>query len=182
MVMTRLKTTQDLLKMPDDGWRHELLEGEIIRMPPPGSPHGSIEIRLGARLFTFIELHGSGMAFSGGAGFPIEADPETTLGPDIAFVRAERLPPRDQWTPYAPVVPDLVVEIVSPSERPGQVARKLAVYLRAGVQIVWLVRPLLRVVEVHRPGQDATVLGVGDALDGYEVLPGFTLPVADIFA
>ena len=109
-------------------------------------------------------------------------NPDKILIPDLAFVHAERLPSEaDRWQ-IAPFPPDLAVEVVSPNEREGVVAKKVALYQRAGVELIWVVVPPLRAVVVHRLGMGPETLREGDVIDGGEVVPGFRLPVAAIFA
>jgi Uma2 family endonuclease len=101
--------------------------------------------------------------------------------PDVALVRAERLPPPHERIGAMPVIPDLAVEIVSPSDRITKVRDKIRRYLEAGVPLIWLIEPRRRQVTVYRPGQPEHVLGMADELDGGEVLPGFRLAVAELF-
>ena len=101
--------------------------------------------------------------------------------PDLAFVRADRVPPEDERWHIAPFAPDLAVEVISPNDRYVEVMEKVERYARAGVPLVWLVDPRRRVVEVHALGQPPLTLHESDTLDGGDVLPGFALLVADIF-
>jgi Uma2 family endonuclease len=178
---TKLMTAEELMALPDDGWRYELIEGVLHRMPPGGLEHSDIGSELLARLRVFGRESGIGRAFGADAGVFFEQDPDTVRVPDVAFVRTERLPPADEWIGLSRVIPDLVCEVVSPSDRPGQVTAKVAFYLERGVPMVWVLRPRPRSVTVHRPGAEPRVLGEGDVLDGEDLLPGFSLPVADVF-
>jgi Uma2 family endonuclease len=102
--------------------------------------------------------------------------------PDVAFVSWDRLPGRVRPDEYIPVPPDLAVEVIAPSDEPGDIAKKQDLYRRAGVPLVWWVHPRHRTVAVYRDGQLVAELGEGDELDGEPVLPGFRLAVAEIFA
>lgn len=102
--------------------------------------------------------------------------------PDVAFVSWERLPGRVRPRGFSPVPPDLAIEIRSPTDRPGEIAKKLDLYRQAGVALVWWVDPARRTVSVYRNGQLAGEFGEGDDLDGEGGLPGFRLPVSDVFA
>ena len=102
--------------------------------------------------------------------------------PDVAFVRWDRLPGRTRPKKYIPVPPDLALEVRSPSDEPGEIVKKLELYRRAGVPLVWWVNPATRTVDVYRNGQLVATLGEGDVLDGEDILPGFRLPVDEIFA
>jgi Uma2 family endonuclease len=108
--------------------------------------------------------------------------PQTVLVPDAAFVRRGRLPGLVRPKIYIPVPPDLAVEVRSPSDEPGELAKKLSLYRRAGVPLVWWVDPALRTVAVYRDGELVAELGEGDELDGGDIFPGFRLPVSEIFA
>jgi Uma2 family endonuclease len=102
--------------------------------------------------------------------------------PDIAFVRAERAPRGEARRHFPRLAPDLVVEVLSPSDRASEVVAKLELYQEAGVSLLWLVDPEKETVTVIAAGRPAAVLKSDDTLDGGDVLPGFTIPVAEIFA
>ncbi len=181
MATTRLMTADELLTLPDDGSRYELIQGVPDRMAPGRLEHGSVGRRIATRMGAFADDRGLGEVFGPDTGFIIRRDPDTILVPDVSFVRTDRLPPPAAWSGYGDVVPDLVVEVVSPHDRMPDIAAKIAVYLDAGVPIVWSVHPLSRSARVHRAGRETIVVGPGDVLDGGEVLPGFRLPAGDIF-
>jgi len=181
MVATKLTTAEELLAMPDDGYRYELIEGVLQRMPGAGEEHSEVWAELLWYMKTFVRERDLGAVVGGDAGFIFGRDPDIVRIPDIAFTRKERLRPRDQRVGFSPIVPDLVVEVVSPSNRPDQLADKIVFYLAAGVRLVLEIDPDPRTVTVHAPGIAPRVLGEGDILDGGDVLPGFTVPVAAIF-
>ena len=178
---TKLTTAADLMTMPDERRRYELIEGVLREMPPAGGEHGEIETELIVHLRLHAAARGAGKVYPGDTGFFFQHDQEIVLLPDVAFVRAERLPPPAQRRGYLDLIPDLAVEIVSPADRLRQVRAKVQRYLAAGVRLVWLVEPRHRRVTVFRPGQPERVLGPDDELDGGDVLPGFRLPVAELF-
>lgn len=182
MATTRLVTAEDLARMDDKPGRYDLIRGELFHMPPAGGEHGELEILIALELGGFVRKHQLGRSFGSSAGFTLFREPDTVLSPDFAFVRTDRLPPREQRVGFVPVAPDLVVEIISPSERAGMITRKVSEYLSAGVLAIWLIHPGRRSVTIHTQDQDVVVLTVDDELDGGDVLPGFRLPVADIFA
>jgi Uma2 family endonuclease len=181
MATTTPTTAADLLAMPDDGWRYELIEGVLHRMSPAGFEHGEIGSTFVRHLGNFVVPRDLGRVVTGETGFFLSRDPETVVAPDAAFVRADRLPPRAERRGYLDLVPDLVVEVVSPNDRPTEVEDKVARYLAAGARLVWVTYPRRRLVRVHAPGRAPQDLSEGDALDGEDVLPGFRLPVDDIF-
>jgi Uma2 family endonuclease len=178
---TELVTAEELALLPEDGWRYELVRGELRRMAPASFRPSNIAMRIGIRLGAFAEAHGLGELTGADGGWVLERGPDTVRAPDVAFVRAERVPPPEEQERFAPIVPDLAVEVVSPSDRAKDVEEKVAQYLGAGVPLVWVFHSRRRTATVHRLGQAPRILGEGDVLDGEEILPGFRLPLADVF-
>jgi len=159
----------------------ELVDGEVVEMAPPGPIHSRTDGRLQRRLGSFVEQHGLGEVFPN-SGFILRRNPDVVRAPDHAFVRAERIaedpPPSVGWWE---LVPDLVVEVVSPNDGAQQIADKVQDYLTAGVRLVWVVYPLKKCVHVYSPDAPVRFL-VGDAeLDGEDVVPGFRLPLAQLW-
>ena len=179
---TKLMTAEELLEMPDDGFRYELVRGELIKMAPAGHIPAFYELRIGARLLVFVEANGLGRAYSASGGFRLETNPDTVLAPDAAFVRKERVEVVGDGDGYFPGAPDLAVEVISPSDRYTEVDEKVAEWLAAGTSMVVVVNPRNRTVRVHRPTTDSVLLTEKDTLDGGDVVPGWKLLVADIFA
>jgi Uma2 family endonuclease len=173
-------TAEELFELPDDGLRHELVEGELRKMTPAGAEHGRVALLLGARLLDHVEEHGLGEAYAAETGFVLRRGPDTVRAPDVAFVAADRLPPEPE-SGFGQTVPDLVVEVVSPWDRASEVSSKAAMWLDAGVRLVWVVDPQARLAAVHRPGGLVTVLREDGVIDGEDVLPGFRLPLATLF-
>ena len=180
-IKTELLTAEDLLRLYSEGVRGELIRGVLHETMATGQKHGWIVSKLVALLMSFILPERLGTVVTSDSGIWLERDPDTVREPDIAFTRAERLPPGGPVDGYSEAVPDLVVEIVSPNDRPGEVTEKTAMWLSFGVRLVWLVRPDSRTIEVHRSGGEVETLGEGDALDGLDVLPGFRCDVAAVF-
>ena len=181
MATTRVMTAEELWRLPDDGYRHELYWGELRRTMPSGGEASHIGVRFGARLLVFVEEQDLGFVTGADGGYLLARDPDVVLAPDAAFVRADRVPPPEERTGFLAVPPDLAVEVVSPGDSAPEVAAKVAVYHRLGVRLVWVADPGPRTVAVHSAGGAPHVLREGDVLDGGDVLPGFRWPVADIF-
>ena len=174
-----LITADYLLRTPDLG-RCELVRGELIRMSPAGSEHGSIIVNITIPLGIFVSQAGLGRVFGAETGFHIAHDPDTVRAPDVAFVATGRLPsPLPQG--FFPGPPDLAVEVVSPDDRDSQVQAKVQNWLEAGCRVVWLVDPRRQTVRVYQSGSEARVLRLSDTLSGEPLLPGFSLAVAEIF-
>ncbi len=176
--IARLHTATDVWDRPGN-W--ELVRGELREMAPPGGEHGVRTMRLGTRLSNFVEAKQLGTVFAAETGFLIAEDPDTVRGPDVSFIALARSPER--WPGgWIPICPDLVVEVVSPNDRIGEIEDKVADWLSAGVPLMWVVYPGSHTIQVHRPGEGVRILNETDALDGEEVVPGFTLPVREIFS
>jgi Uma2 family endonuclease len=124
---------------------------------------------------------GSGVVTTAEAGFQIAHEPDTVRAPDVAFVRAERIP-SGGVKGFFQGAPDLAVEVVSPTDRQSEVAAKVQEWLLAGCSVVWVVDPENRAVTVHRNHSEAVILTTTDTLTGGEVLPDFSMRVAEIFA
>ena len=174
-----LLTAAELLALPDDDYRYELVRGKLIRMPPPGWRHGRTVARVTIRLGHFIETHNLGTIL-GESGYHLEWDPDTVRAPDVSFISAERLPPDELPHGYPTLAPDLAVEVLSPSERPGARREKMQDYFAAGTRLVWEIDPAQRTITVYRSVHDGTTLAAADELTGAEVLPGFVCRVAEL--
>lgn len=181
MATTKPMTADELMALPDDGWRYELIEGELHRLAHGGLEHGDIGSEVHFALKSYVDPRGLGRVYPADTGFFFGRDPDTVRAPDVAFIWADHLPPRETWRGYSTVVPDLDREVVSPNDEAREVADKVAFYIAHGVPLVWVFWPRCRQVAVHRPGQEPLLLGEGDVLDGGDVLPGFALPLADVF-
>ena len=180
-VSTKLMTADELLKLPDDGKRYELLEGVLNEMSPAGAAHGFVALNAAVILRQFVQSRGLGAAFAAETGFVISTDPDTVRAPDAAFVAAARLPAGDLPTGYLRLAPDFVVEVVSPSDTASELQSKVCTWLDAGCRLVWVVYPATRSVTVYRFRDDVRVLGEKDILDGSPVFHGFSAEVRDLF-
>jgi len=160
----------------------ELWEGELREVPGAGGWASGIAVRIASRLTLFVEAEHAGWVTGADGAFVLARDPDTVVEPDVGFVRWDRLPDRAPPVKYIPVAPDLAVEVQSPSDEPGEMARKRELYRRAGVPLQWWVDPIRRTVAAYRDGEPVADLGDGVDLDGGGVLPGFRLPIATVFA
>jgi Uma2 family endonuclease len=172
-------TIDDYAALPDDDlWRDELAGGLLVREPRPGARHGRVQTRLARYLDVWADENRLGAVFVE-SGFVLSDSPPTVRGPDASFVAGHRLPQAGDH-PYPRLAPDLVVEVISPAERPAALRQKVADYLAAGVRLVWLVDPQRRSVTILRPSRERRTIGMGDGLDGEDVLPGFRLPLGTL--
>ena len=176
----RLLTEQDLTRLPDDGFRHELQAGLLLAEPRPFLLHAQLQARMIVLLDGFVRTRGLGQVLGDG-GFLLASNPDTVRGPDVAFVTRERWSAVTDRGRFFRGAPDLAVEIVSPSNRPGEIHAKVADYLAAGARLVWIVDPKRRTVTVHETLLAPRRLGARDVLNGGDVLPGFSSPVEAVF-
>lgn len=178
---TVTKLTVDELDQMDLGdGRYELIDGELVEMSPAGWDHGKIGARAIARLWTYADQLKLGEVVNADTGFALA--PREVRCADVAFVSAARLVGLPEPTKILRIAPDLVVEIVSPTDRPGAIDQKIAEWLAAGVRLLWLFQPKTRSITVYAPGQPPQMLGPDRYLAGGEVLPGFRVRVSDFFA
>ncbi|HEX2282113.1 MAG TPA: Uma2 family endonuclease [Thermomicrobiales bacterium] len=179
MTISTSVTASEFEQMPRDGHHDELIRGVLKRMPPTSSIHGLARRNLAFDLDLFLEEHGLGATVSE-VGLLLETDPDTVLGPDIAVMPVEYLPLSDEGG-FERRIPLLVVEVLSPSNRRGEINTKVEIYLRAGVRLVLVVDPKQRTVQARTSDGEIQLLTEADELTGGEVLPGFRTPVARIF-
>jgi len=176
----RLLTEQDLAHLPDDGFRHELQAGLLLAEPSPFPLHAQVQARIIELLAGFARPHGLGQIL-GDAGFLLARDPDTVRGPDVSFVTRDRWSAATDRGRFFRGAPDLAIEILSPSNRAGEIHAKVADYLAAGARLVWIVDPKHRSITVHETLLAPRRLCALDLLEGGEVLPGFAIPVETIF-
>jgi Uma2 family endonuclease len=181
MVTTTRLTIEEFETLPLEG-RWELIDGEPVEMSPAADESSSIGATIIVLLGAFVLPRRLGRLYNAEGGFVLFPDRPTVRVPDVAFVLAERAPQGKARKSFPRLAPDLVVEVLSPSDRTSDVVAKLEMYQEAGVRLIWLVDPDALTVTVIAAGHTARVLQAADTLDGGDVLPGFSVPVADIFA
>jgi Uma2 family endonuclease len=178
----QLMTADELLAMPDDGFVYELIKGELIKVsPPPGHEHGLVAMNIAGPLYEYAKKHHLGNVYAAETGFLLEQNPDTVRAPDVAFVRRERLEKAGPVEGYWIGAPDLAVEVLSPSDTVRRIEGKVAQWLESGSRIVWVVSPQIYTVTVYRSITEIVVLTKKDILDGSDVVPGFEIPIAEIF-
>jgi Uma2 family endonuclease len=177
-------TVDVLLTLPDDGYIYEVVEGVLVRVAGSGNRATRLGLRLGGRLGTYVDDHHLGVA-RGADGVYKFPGAETGLIPDVGYYRAERLSLIEDEDKPIPFAPDLAAEVASPSQDAGEMAAKARVYLRAGTRLVWVVWPQSGHVDVWHSDVltgPVAALSISDTLDGEDVVPGFSYPLADLFA
>ena len=180
MPVKALITVEELEQLPEDDYRYELVEGELIRMSPTKPTHGKIAMKIARILGNYIEAKGLGEIYGTDVGFIIKRDPDTVRAPDIAFVSRERIP-EDLGEAFFPYAPDLAVEILSPDESAMEVQDRVENYFQGGSKMVWIVNPKTRTVTVYRSLTDIQVLAANDQLTGNDLILGLSFQVASIF-
>jgi Uma2 family endonuclease len=174
-----LMTAEQLLEVNISGKQVELVRGRVVVKEPPGYRHGDVTARLAFELMQYVRAQDLGQVVVGDPGFTLEKNPDTVRGPDIAFVQRARVPD-PLPTAFAEFAPDLVAEVLSPHDRPGEILAKVGDWLDAGTRLVWVIDPERRVARVYRADGTEALLDETDALRGEDVLPGFTCAVVAI--
>ncbi len=184
-----LTSADEYANLPDEpGWRTELTDGRVIRMPTvKDHAHGWIIDNLTRRLSPYVYDRQLGRLTYSQEGYDISspgAEGETVWAPDLAFVSNEHLPmvyEARQRKKYPRLAPDLAVEVISPSQTRSEAISKVERWLAAGVRLMWVIWPESQMVEVWQADEPMSALGARDRLDGLEVIPGFSMPVAELF-
>jgi Uma2 family endonuclease len=173
----KLVTAEELLRMPDEGVV-ELIDGEIRKMSPAGFDHGDIAMLVGESLSAYVRKRRLGKATAAETGFILRRNPDTVRAPDVAFVRIDRV----KKTPgFFLGAPDLVVEVISPNDTYAEVDAKVVDWLSSGVQIVIVINPAKQSAVIHHSLTETVRIDIDGSLDGGTVVPGWTLPLRDLF-
>jgi Uma2 family endonuclease len=173
-------TLEEFAQLPGDGVRHEISQGELITMPPPKLLHSRIVRKIFKALEAVLEKSGFGEAVAE-AGYVLCREPLTIREPDLSVLSAERI--RSTGVDdYAEGAPELAVEVVSPSDSAEDLEVKVEQYLQSGSRQVWIAYPKTKRIYVFRPGTQPMVLDETQTLEGGDLLPGFSMKVADLFS
>src|SRR5262245_21215054 len=162
----KLLTAEEFERLPDDGKRYELIDGELREMAPTVNWHGEVETNLTTLLHTHSRSHVLGRVSCGEVLYIVRRNPDRVRAADIAFIRQERVAPLEARQHILEVIPDLVVEILSQSDTVAEISDKIDDWLQAGVQMLWVVDPYRRTVTVYRPGLDPVLMGERATLEG----------------
>jgi len=171
-------TEADLLVMPRDGRKYELVDGEI-RVTPGGARHGRVSVNLVVRLDSAVRARRLGYVFDSSTGFRLPGG--NVRSPDVSYVAVGRFP-QDEELPkgFPDIAPDLAIEVLSPEDRSRDVLDKVGEYLEAGVRLVLVVDPERRRVNAYRALTEVATSGVDDVVDLGEVVPGFAFRLREI--
>jgi Uma2 family endonuclease len=173
MTAAKLVTAEELLHLSIPDKRVELIRGVLVVREPAGGRHGRIAVNVTIELGTFVRAHGLGVVYAAETGFTIARGPDTVRAPDVAFIRQDRLPSPEP-VGFPELGPDLVVDVLSPGDRPGEVLTKVAHWLSAGTALVWVIDPARRIARVYRADGSETIVTADQAVDGEDVVPGFS--------
>jgi Uma2 family endonuclease len=183
--LTRPLTAADLAALPSDlpsgTVRYELWKGELRIMSPTGEVHGGAEGAIVEFLRVLGQRAGHGRLRCGEVGIVLSRNPDTVVGADAVFLTKDQLPSRRSREGYLETIPALIVEVRSKNDTDIEVADKVAAYLAAGARAVWVADPGQTTLAVHRSGQPPVVLQVGDTLTAEDIIPGFAVPVSELF-
>jgi Uma2 family endonuclease len=164
----------------NDKHRWELDEGEIVAMPPPGELHGVVCWLIGVVIGNWLFQRGKGFACSNDTGLLVRQSPDTVRGPDI-MVFDENIKKSDLLHKFTNRIPQLIIEVLSPEDRPGKTSRRVKQYLQRGVPLVWVVDPDDQIITVYRPNHEHYVVDADGEITGEDVMPDCRFRVAVFF-
>jgi Uma2 family endonuclease len=178
----QLLTAEEYARLPDDGRCTELVRGRVVEVPNPSIRHGYVCVNVGAEVRDFVRANKLGRVFGNDAGVVTDRGPDTVRGPDVMFYSFHRLPqgPLPE-TGYADIAPELVFEVLSPSDRWSRVSGKITEYLTAGVTAVCVVDPQHHTATVYRDDRPPQPFDATATLTFPDLLPGFAVPVGRLF-
>ncbi len=175
-------TADELLHLPDDGMRRELVAGLVRVMEPAGFGHGRVALAIGELLSAHVRAHALGVALAAETGFVLATDPDTVRAPDAAFVRRERVEALGDTLRFWPEAPDLAVEVISPNDRLDDVEEKALQWLAAGTRLVLVADPARRTITAYRGRGDVRTHDESETIEASAAVPGWSLVVADAFS
>lgn len=181
-ISERLYTAEDLAAMShgEDAKRFELVEGVLVEVSPSNHVHTELAVWIAYLLTGFVMEHDLGRVSGEIGGYILKRNPDIVRAPDVGFISKEKRGIKIEGAFY-PFAPDLAVEIVSPGDSATEVYDKVVEYFQAGTRLVWITYPKSKTIHVYTSATDMHVFTMNDMLDGGDVLPGFKLPVSEVF-
>lgn len=170
-------TDAELMQLPRDGRKYELVDGEIV-VSPAGMRHGRIVVKLTGRLDSYVDKKRLGMVFDSSTGFRMLAG--NVRSPDVSFVSTARLPEGGIPKGFGEFGPDLAVEVLSPDDREADLFKKLGEYFAVGVRLIWVIDPDRECAVAYRSLTQTRQIAARDFLDGEDVVPGFRCRLSGI--
>lgn len=178
----KLLTAEEFFHLPDSGRPVELIQGRVVAMNPPGVKHGFLCFRLAYLMGRHLETRPLGRLATNDSGVITCRDPDTVRGADVAFYSYLRLPAHIPLPEsYSDVAPDLVCEVLSPSDSPRMIDEKITEYLAAGVAVVMVVDARDETVTLKRSDDRRERFERGEVVTIADVLPGFVLEIDELF-
>lgn len=182
MTTTRkLMTAEEFMALPEDEIHRELLDGEVVELPPTNGDHAQVESLVALHLWLEVRSSGGGVVWTGDPAFIVQRNPDRVRAPDVCLFVAGRVPTREERQHALTTIPDLIVEVISPGDTATEVQQKTGEWLAAGARLVWNVYPALQQVVAFRSLAEVRTYSAGDTLDAGPVLPGFACLVAHLF-
>jgi Uma2 family endonuclease len=172
-------TAEELLHLNLPDKRTELLRGRLIVREPAGYRHGRVAGEVARALAQHVRANDLGVVFAAETGFTLARNPDTVRAPDVAFISRENLPDPEPEG-FAEIAPDLVVEVLSPDDRPGEVLSKVGDWLEAGARLVWVVDPKRRFACVYRADGSESLISESEAIDGEDVVLNFRTELSSL--
>jgi Uma2 family endonuclease len=177
----KLMTADEFFCMPDDGKRYELVQGRLVEVGGASWRSSTVAATILILLGTFVRQHRLGKVSGADLGSKLASSPDTVRVPDVAFVRSDRFRGGKGPRGFFVGAPDLCIEVLSPTDRYPAVRRKIREYLTAGAEQIWVIDPETRSAIVHRAGGAEEEYAEDGIIDGGDLLPGFTLRLAEIW-
>jgi Uma2 family endonuclease len=171
-------TDEDILNLPHDEYSYEVVDGELVMSPKNNPQHGIICVRISARLWHHVDARGLGEVFDSNTGYWMVN--RNLRAPDVSFMTKARLP-RQTPKAFFEGAPDLVVEVLSPTNTRRELDRRLRDFFESGTRLAWIIDPEEKYAEVCRSSTERKIVGPGGTLEGEDVVPGFKLALADLF-
>lgn len=174
-------TADQLFSLAADGYRYELIAGEIKMMSPAGGQHGRVASQIAYLLKRHVDTHHLGVVYAAETGFLIQTNPDTVLAPDAAFVSTARHRTLEDETGYLPLAPDLAVEVISPNDRFSRVEAKALTWLDAGTKLVLLIDPAEQTIHAYRSRKRIDIYHPEETVDCSDAVRGWQLTGKDVF-
>lgn len=172
-------TDEEIMGLPDNGYDYEVVDGELLMSPKNNPEHGGICVRISSPMHLFARKHKLGEVWDSNTGFWMIN--RNLRAPDISFVTEERVKSLRPLRTFFEGAPDLAVEVLSSTNSRREMDRRLGDFFASGTRIVWIIDPERQMAEVCHSVTDRKLVGPGGTLDGEDLLPGFRLPLRDLF-
>ena len=177
----KIRTNLSEYEAIDPKLRYELVQGDLVKMSPTSEVHGFVGGDLFLTLSSYVKTCKLGKCASSETGFIININPDSVLAPDWAFISSNRVPEKLSEK-FSRVVPDAVLEVRSPSDRPVEVRKKMELWVEAGVRLAWEYNPRTKLMTVYRPDKEPQEIGLDEIVSGEDVIPGFSMTLREMLA